>query len=262
MAIVRRRYVRTSLGQVLVRAGGSGRPVVLLHNTYLSSQRFLQAGFLPTLADHVAVFAPDLIGQGHSDLPPHLLDLADYAANVAEVARALGLDRATFVGSHTGAAIALELAVRQPDLVERLVFLGLPMWTAAERSARAQLDRFRPWSVAADGSHLLALWRARLPITHGLTPTEMHDQFLEFLEPGPRVHEPLHALFRYEPRERLPLVRVPTLALASETDPFGDHLAEIAAAIPQAETGRLPAGTVMHAFARDPLVERLVAFLG
>ncbi|GIW08820.1 MAG: hypothetical protein KatS3mg060_3625 [Dehalococcoidia bacterium] len=261
MAAIRRRYVSTSLGQVLIRAGGSGRPVVLLHNTYLSSQRFLQDGFLEKLADEMAVVAPDAIGQGHSDLPPRALEVEDFAANLAEVVRALGIERASFVGSHTGATIALELAVRQPDLVDRLVFLGLPMWTADQRAERSQLDRFKPWTLTHDGSYLRALWQARLPITHGLTPLEMHEQFLEFLEPGPRVHEPLHALFRYEPRDRLPLVRVPTFALASENDPFKEHLAEISAAIPSAEIGTLPAGTVMHAFDANALVDRLVQIL-
>jgi pimeloyl-ACP methyl ester carboxylesterase len=249
------------LGQVLVRSGGEGKPVVLLHNTYLSSQRFLQAGFLEKLADFFAVFAPDTIGQGHSDLPPRPLELPDYAANLADVVRGLGLERAAFVGSHTGASIALELAASQPDLVERLVLLGLPMWTAAERAERSRLPRFRPWSPTADGRYLQELWQARLPITHGLSPLEMHEQFLEFLEPGPRVHEPLHALFRYEPRDRLPLVQAPTLALASETDPFGASLSEIAAALPNSETGTLPSGPVMHAFDADALVRRLVAFL-
>ncbi|MFN8535216.1 MAG: alpha/beta hydrolase [Dehalococcoidia bacterium] len=262
MAAIRRRYVPTTLGQVLVRHGGHGAPVVLLHNTYLSSQRFTQAGFLESLADRYQVFAPDAIGQGHSDLPPGQLSVADYAANLAEVFGALGLDQAHLVGSHTGATIALELAVSRPDLVDSLVFLGLPMWTAAYRDERSKLDRFKPWTITADGGYLTDLWTARLPITHGLTPGEMNDQFLEFLEPGPRVHEPLYALFAYEPRDRLPDVRARTLAIASESDAFGDYLDEIAQLLPLVQTGRAPAGTVMHAFDAPALVDRLATFLG
>ncbi|GIW11111.1 MAG: hypothetical protein KatS3mg061_2168 [Dehalococcoidia bacterium] len=259
---IRRQYLPTSLGQVHLRRAGAGKPVVLVHNTYLSSEGFTRGGFLAGLAERYAVIAPDTLGQGHSDLPPRLLTLPEYAANLAEVITGLGVERASVVGSHTGASIALELAVSRPELVERLVLLGLPLWTAEERTARAQLPRFRPWASEPSGQYLLTLWNARLAITAGLTPREIHTQFLEFLEPGPRVHEPLWALFAYEPRERLPHLQVPTLALAGAEDPFRRRLDEIAALVPGIETAVLPAGVVMHGFSPAPLLERLAAFLG
>jgi pimeloyl-ACP methyl ester carboxylesterase len=263
MARIRREFVDTPLGQVLVRTGGSGKPVFLLHNTYLGSESFERGGFLERAADRYQVYAPDAIGQTDSDQPPHALEIADYAANLGDVMTGLGVEKASFVGSHTGASIALELAVAQPERVDALVFAGLPLWTASQRDKVSQMDRFKAWDYRADGTHLTDLWQARAGgITHGLTPEQMHKQFLAFLRSGPRVHEPLLALFRYEPRDRLPLVKARVLAVAAEGDPFKEQIPEITAAIPSTETVILPPGTLLHAFDPDGLLAALTDFLG
>ncbi len=263
MARIRREFVDTPLGQVLVRTGGSGKPVFLLHNTYLGSESFERGGFLEGMADRYQVYAPDAIGQTDSDQPPYALEIADYATNLGDVMNGLGVQKASLVGSHTGASIALELAVAQPEKVDALVFAGLPLWTARQRDKTSQMDRFNAWDYRANGTHLTDLWQARTgSITHGLNPEQMHKQFLAFLRSGPRVHEPLLALFRYEPRDRLPLVNTRVLAVAAEGDPFKEQIPEITAAIPSTQTTILPGGTLLHAFDPDGLLAALTDFLG
>jgi pimeloyl-ACP methyl ester carboxylesterase len=263
MARIRREFIDTPLGQVLVRTGGAGKPVFFLHNTYLGSESFLRGGFLERMADRYQVFAPDAIGQTDSDQPPHALEIPDYAANLADVMDGVGVQRASFVGSHTGASIALELAVAQPDRVDALAFAGLPLWTARQREKISQMDRFKAWEYRTDGTHLTELWQARSGgITHGLDAEQMHNQYLAFLRTGPRVHEPLLALFRYEPRDRLPLVQARVLALAGEGDSFGEQMGEITSAIPSAQTAILPKGTLLHSLDPDALISCLSDFIG
>jgi pimeloyl-ACP methyl ester carboxylesterase len=246
----------------MVRYGGEGKPLVLLHNTYLGSEAFLRHDFLQRLADKYAVFAPDAIGQGDSDLPDHALSVEEHAENLGDIIDALGVGKVNIFASHTGASVAMHLAATQPDKIDKLIFAGLPMWRARGREKLSQMDRFKAWDYSEDGSHLSTLWEERLGITKGLNAEQMHNQFLAFLRPGPRVHEPLHALFNYEPREKLPDVKVPVLAVAAEGDQFLEAMPEITEAIPSSKTAVLPRGTLLHALDPDAAYKAITEFIG
>lgn len=262
MATIRKTFVKTPFGQTHVRYGGSGKPVILLPNTYLGSQAFERSGFLSRMADRYQAFSVDVPTQGLADLPDHQLTVAELTEALAATMDGLGVPVATIVGSHTGASYALEMAASQPERVTSVVFAGLPMWTADDRANLANAGRFKPWAITEDGSYLMDLWKKRLGITHGLDATEMHRQFMQFFIPGPRVHEPLRALFDYEPRERLGLVKCPTYVLANERDQFAQWMDEVTAAIPQAKTGIVPGGTLVHSLDADAFYNMLVDFIG
>lgn len=61
-ATLKRAFADTSLGQIHYRTVGSGPPLVLLHNTWLSSRMFF--GVIPDLARDFTVYALDTLGQG------------------------------------------------------------------------------------------------------------------------------------------------------------------------------------------------------
>ncbi|NIR60047.1 MAG: alpha/beta fold hydrolase, partial [Gammaproteobacteria bacterium] len=63
-----RAFADTSLGQIHYRKAGEGPPLVLLHNTWLSSRMFF--GVIPDLAREFTVYALDTLGQGDSDPAP------------------------------------------------------------------------------------------------------------------------------------------------------------------------------------------------
>jgi len=90
----------------------------------------------------------------------------------------------------------------------------------------------------------------------------MNRQFMQYFIPGPRVHEPLRALFNYEPRERLPLIKVPTYVLANERDQFAQWMDEVKDAIPHAKMGTVPGGTLVHSLDADAYYDMLVDFIG
>ena len=81
-----------------------------------------------------SVYAPDLPGCGESDPAPGAAApgaVAESADAVADLAADLRLRQIDLLGIQTGAAVALELAAAKPELVRRLVLVGLP---TADRS--------------------------------------------------------------------------------------------------------------------------------
>ncbi len=125
---------RPELGTT-VRAGGiatnyleagEGDPVVLLHGSGPGVSAYANWRLtLPSLSRTHRVVAPDLVGFGFTERPAGArYDLATWAEQVVGLLDALGLERAHLVGNSFGGAIALRVASRHPDRVDRLVLMG------------------------------------------------------------------------------------------------------------------------------------------
>ena len=98
---------------------GTGRPMILLHGGLGSGEMF--GPILPTLAEHHQVIAPDLQGHGRTtdiDRPITYPNLAD---DVAAFMDSVGLAKADVFGYSMGAATGLQLAIRHPEKVNKLV---------------------------------------------------------------------------------------------------------------------------------------------
>jgi pimeloyl-ACP methyl ester carboxylesterase len=106
---------------------GEGPLVVLLHGFpefWYSWRRQIPA----LAAAGFRVVAPDMRGYNLSDRPA---DWRDYdtdllADDIAGLVAALGEERAHIVGHDWGAAVAYTLAMRHPEIVERLAILNVP----------------------------------------------------------------------------------------------------------------------------------------
>jgi pimeloyl-ACP methyl ester carboxylesterase len=104
---------------------GAGAPLLLVHG-YLSSQRTWD-DVMPDLAATRRVIAPDLPGFGESEKPPpsrYPYGFDAFADSLADVVAALGLTRVSVCGHGLGGSVALTLAAKYPDLVDRLVLVG------------------------------------------------------------------------------------------------------------------------------------------
>jgi pimeloyl-ACP methyl ester carboxylesterase len=113
-----------TVGGVRLRyvVAGSGPPLVLLHT--LRTQLDLFQRIIPALARRYQVYALDLPGHGHSDIPA-----ADYTAGffidkVAGFLQQLGIGQAVLVGESIGATIALGLAARRHPGVRAVVAIS------------------------------------------------------------------------------------------------------------------------------------------
>ena len=97
-------------------------PVVLVHGLGMSSR--YMAPLARLLVHDVPVFAPDLPGFGLSDDPAQTLTVPGMADALAAWMDAAWIRRAALLGNSLGCEVLVELALRRPDLVERLVLQG------------------------------------------------------------------------------------------------------------------------------------------
>jgi pimeloyl-ACP methyl ester carboxylesterase len=71
------------------------------------------------------VIAPDLPGYGYSGKPAHLdYTITSQAEMIASFLKRLEIERAVFLGSSYGAAVAATIALDHPALVEKLIMVG------------------------------------------------------------------------------------------------------------------------------------------
>src|SRR5215469_11329947 len=102
---------------------GDGSPLALLHGA-MGTIDSCFANLLPALAAARQVVAIELQGHGHTADADRPLSYRQMADDTAVLLDALGIGTADLVGYSLGGAVALELAMRHPALVRRVVFAG------------------------------------------------------------------------------------------------------------------------------------------
>lgn len=105
-------------------AGDDGSPLLLLHGGGLDAAALSWGAVIGPLARRRRLLAPDLPGYGLSDPPDRAVSTGFYAAVVRDLLVAAGWSRASVVGLSLGGAVALQLALDRPEVVDRLVLVG------------------------------------------------------------------------------------------------------------------------------------------
>lgn len=99
---------------------GEGPPVVLLHG--IPTWSYLWRAVAPALTDEHRVIAPDLMGYGNSAMHDGFdRSIRAQEAMVSALMDALDIDTTAVVGHDIGGSVALRLAWREPDRIDRLV---------------------------------------------------------------------------------------------------------------------------------------------
>ena len=202
------------------RSAAGGRPWVLLHGLAVS-HRYL----MPTAAALTdgPVYVPDLPGFGLSGKPREVYDVERHSATVAAWMDAEGLSGARVLGNSFGCQVAVELAVRRPDLVAALVLVG-PTVDPAAPTATGQARRWVADLIGEDPHQLRIIAR-------------------DVRDAGPRrVLRTLRLSVRHRMDRRLPLVAAPVLFLRGEHDPIAPTrwLAQAAGLTPSATASVVP----------------------
>jgi pimeloyl-ACP methyl ester carboxylesterase len=264
-----RHYVSIGTRQVHYRRTGAGPPIVLLHGGLGASGTLTT--LMDELADHFTVIAVDLPGCGSSSaLETANPSITDYASAVHEAIQALGIRRTDLYGKHTGAKIALALAVEHPEEVRHLTLDVLSLSSAGDVSGR--LAAYAP-SIEPSwhGGHLLELWHqvrnaglffpwydqtAAARLNRDLAkPESIHAQVVDVLCANADYRLLFAANYGWDAKLALAKVSVPTTILVHEGDPTASEVREASAHLGRAQVAVLPR-------AADPVQGVVAVILG
>lgn len=218
---MRRAYADTPGGQLHYREAGEGRPLLLLHMTASSSVMYERA--LPLLAERFRAIALDTPGFGLSDPLPATPDIPGYALAVGAFLDALGLDRVDLVGYHTGASIALHLALSTPERVNRVVLSAI-LAVGDDEERRAWSEKIlRPWQPDGRGDFIDEI---RWWLAHYVRETDGDAYLAELiarLQAGPDYLLAPSAVIAYNALDALSRLRQPALFLSPVEDNLIDE---------------------------------------
>ncbi|MCL4303752.1 MAG: alpha/beta hydrolase [Anaerolineae bacterium] len=118
------KYVNINGLNMYYEIHGSGQPLVLLHGAF-SAVGTSFGKLLPELAKTRQVIAFELQGHGHTADIDRRMSYEQMADDTAAALQQLGIERADFFGYSMGAAVALQVAIRHPELVRKLVLASV-----------------------------------------------------------------------------------------------------------------------------------------
>ena len=118
--------VRTGGFETNVHDVGSDAPVLLIHGSGPGVSAWANWRLvIPALAKARRVVAPDMVGFGYTDRPAGIeYGMDTWVQQALDLLDALGLEQVDLVGNSFGGALAMALAIRAPERVQRLVLMG------------------------------------------------------------------------------------------------------------------------------------------
>jgi sigma-B regulation protein RsbQ len=255
-----------------VRVVGGGDTTVVLAHGFGSDQTAWRHQ-CEVLAPRHRLVLFDHVGAGSTDpaaySPQRYRSLHSYAADLLEIIAALKLRRAAYIGHSMGAMIGLLAALEEPELFERMVFIGGSPRYLNEPGYRggfeqADLDaiyaamasNYQAWVGGFAGPAMGYPERADLAAEFARTLSELRPDIALAMA---------RVIFQSDHRAALPSLRVPTLILQTEQDiavpvAVGEYMASQLA---HARLKVLPArGHLPHLSAPAAVNEALLEFLG
>ena len=206
-------------------AGPPGSSQALLIHGWGGSGRYWR-GTVERLRDHLGFVVPDLPGAGRSLPAPQAPNMIAQADALAALLDQIGARRVHVVGHSMGGGIALLLAARRPDLVDRLVLTAISLFKSDGERAffhaitelSGALMRLRaPWM--ADMPLLTRQFAARFFYRVPSDAAVLREGFLDYLRMD---RDTALASARSATSQAIPAaarrVRAPTLLIAARED--------------------------------------------
>jgi pimeloyl-ACP methyl ester carboxylesterase len=206
---------------------GEGSPVVLIHGLSGCWQNWLEN--IPHLARRHRVIALDLAGFGESELPQEEISIPGYGRFVDAFLGEIGVERGALIGNSMGGFIAAETAISHPSRVDKLVLVSAAGLMRVGHRREAALGRaarmFHPAAAAvlARRESLIKRPGLRRRILYGVVryPHRIEPELIYEVASGagkPGFMAALEAIVKYDFRERLTEISVPTLIVWGSKD--------------------------------------------
>lgn len=206
---------------------GEHRPIVFIHGLSGQWQNWIEN--IPRFAEERRVVTMDLPGFGLSAEPRERISIELYGRVVAELCERLELAPAVLVGNSMGGFVAAEVAIRRPEIVERLMLLSSAGVSQMDAAKRPVLAAGKAAGLLATSNVAQMRMTARRPnLRHWVMslvcrhPSRIKpDAIFEGLMKGagkPGFEDALRACLDYDFRERLPDIGCPTLVVWGDKD--------------------------------------------
>jgi pimeloyl-ACP methyl ester carboxylesterase len=227
---------------------GAGPPVVLLHGGFAGASSWSAQAPALVRAGY-RVYLPERRGHAHTPDVPGPLTYGVMADDTVAYLDSVVGGPAHLVGWSDGAVVALLVAQRRPDLVDRLVLIG-QYYNSSGKVTGGIEDQLR-----AGGDQVMAFLRA------GYDPVSPDGP-----EHFPVVFAKAMQMLATEPELDLGSLRAvaaPALVLQGDRDDVTlEHGAAVAAALPQGRLAVLPGTHLLPMEAPEPVNALLRWFLG
>jgi pimeloyl-ACP methyl ester carboxylesterase len=204
---------------------GSGEPLVLIHGGG-STIRTTFSKVLPLFARNHKVIAVELQAHGHTsdrDAPESFGQDAD---DVAELLKQLGTGKADILGFSNGGSTTLQIAIRHPELVRRLV----------AASAFYKREGMFPW-----------FWEGMMKARFEDMPQVYKDEYLSITHSPERLHNMYEKdsrrmqTFKDWKDEDLKSIKVPALVVVADRDVMKvEHAVTMSQLLPHGRLAVLP----------------------
>jgi pimeloyl-ACP methyl ester carboxylesterase len=205
----------------------AGRQIVYVHGLSGQWQNWIEN--LLRFSAGRRVVALDLPGHGRTPMPGEQITIEYYGRVVAQLCRQLDLGPVVLVGNSMGGYISAEVAIKAPELVERLVLVSSAGISQREapRGTVLRVGRILALATRASTSQRRR-YAARPHLRHWLLsgvvrhPTKLSaDVAFEGLLKGsgkPGFFDALTAWLDYDFLDRLPEIGCPTLVIWGKED--------------------------------------------
>jgi len=238
--------------------GRDSAPALVLLNS-IGTDMDLWDGVLPHLRDDFALLRIDARGHGASIAEPGDYTLAMLADDVLMVADAAGFDRFSLAGVSLGGMIGMELALRAPDRIERL----LPICTSATMDSTSWSDRIG--KVRGEGMTAIADLAMGRFLSEDAEPALYEAVRRQLLAMDAEGYAGCGAAIRdMELADRIGGIACPTLVVTGDHDtstPFEGHGEHLLARIPGAAHVSLAAAHLAPLEAPEALAGVITSFL-
>ena len=205
-------YIETKLGQVHGRRyGESNQTIICLHPMPYSG------GYYDTFCTdlvsqtNIAAIALDMLGYGQSSKIEEPISIEDYAINVIEVIKSLKASKElsgdiTLLGFHTGSAIANEIAIHEPKLIDKLIFVTYPFFDADKRAELLASQTKESIDESIDS--LKGMWEFTITNrSEGISIERAYENFIDQVKNMPVSWYGFYSMFNYPSEERLPMLK-------------------------------------------------------
>ena len=208
-----------------------GTPLVFIHGLGAGKKQISSA--LTKLPGRWLI-TPNMPGHGDSpDIDPSQFSFDFFADLVIEIMDHLGIDQTDLGGLSMGSGISLNIALRYPERVKKLILLR-PSWLDSPRPDHLELVARVTTGMGADDPDFRALAGRNPPVAASIAPL--------FDSPDVAVLEKMWSDRPFDSLDSLKNITVPALVLSSPRDDLHpQEVADtIAGALPNAKRAILP----------------------